>query len=252
MFGTVLAMLNTSACSPTPRAAASRMPRTKPLSRETTVPAAITALEDSSEREAPAGGPLGSRGGRGRALGAGVARLTRPRLTRQRCSADAQHDAAHDHHGEQDAAGDDDVPDQPAHLAGAQAEGERGAELLALRWSPGKMRHVVHARAPLVTSSRRVVRWPGCMLTGVGASRPCTSGLSVRARRPDGDRLLEAVDDGHGQRARAAREGDEVGAGDLHPVHLRRGRSRRGRAPGRRRARASGGRCTTRPAARRR
>ena len=47
MFGTVLAMLNTSACRPAPSAAASRMPRTKPLSRDTIVPAAITALEES-------------------------------------------------------------------------------------------------------------------------------------------------------------------------------------------------------------
>ena len=54
MFGTVFAMLNTSACRPTPRAAASRMVRTKPLIRETTVPAAITALEVSSDFEAAA------------------------------------------------------------------------------------------------------------------------------------------------------------------------------------------------------
>ena len=51
MFGTVLAMLNTSACRPTPSAAASRMPRTKPLIRDTIVPAAITALEESRELE---------------------------------------------------------------------------------------------------------------------------------------------------------------------------------------------------------
>ena len=58
MFGTVLAMLNTSACRPTPRAAASRMPRTKPLSRDTIVPAAITALEESNESEVePEGSP---------------------------------------------------------------------------------------------------------------------------------------------------------------------------------------------------
>ena len=45
MFGTVLAMVKMSACSDRPSAAASRVDRTKPLSRDTTVPAAITALE---------------------------------------------------------------------------------------------------------------------------------------------------------------------------------------------------------------
>ncbi len=49
MFGTVLAIVNTSACSWVPRAAASSALRTKPLSRETTVPAAITALEPRIE-----------------------------------------------------------------------------------------------------------------------------------------------------------------------------------------------------------
>ena len=46
MFGMVLEMLNTSACRPAPSAAASSADRTKPLSRETMVPDAITALEE--------------------------------------------------------------------------------------------------------------------------------------------------------------------------------------------------------------
>src|SRR5688500_15155698 len=46
MFGTVLARLNSSPCRPLPSAAISRAERTKPLIRETTVPAAMTALED--------------------------------------------------------------------------------------------------------------------------------------------------------------------------------------------------------------
>src|SRR5690242_19225570 len=61
MFGIVLAMLNTSACSWTPSAAASSAPRAKPLIRLTTVPAAITALELSTLRDeavpAPVTGP---------------------------------------------------------------------------------------------------------------------------------------------------------------------------------------------------
>ena len=55
MFGTVLAIVNTSACSAVPRAAASMALRTNPLSRETTVPAAITALEDSTLASVRAG-----------------------------------------------------------------------------------------------------------------------------------------------------------------------------------------------------
>ena len=50
MFGIVLAMVNRSACSWLPSAAASSSERTQPLSRETTVPAAITALEASTWR----------------------------------------------------------------------------------------------------------------------------------------------------------------------------------------------------------
>ena len=46
MFGTVLATLNSSPCRPLPRAATSSAERTNPLIRETTVPAAITALEE--------------------------------------------------------------------------------------------------------------------------------------------------------------------------------------------------------------
>src|SRR6478672_8175354 len=45
MFGIVLPIVNRSACSPRPRAAVIMKARAKPLSRETTVPAAITALE---------------------------------------------------------------------------------------------------------------------------------------------------------------------------------------------------------------
>ena len=45
MFGIVLPIVNRSACSCWPRAVASRADRTKPLSRDTTVPAAISALD---------------------------------------------------------------------------------------------------------------------------------------------------------------------------------------------------------------
>ena len=44
MFGIVLAMLNRSACSEAPSAATSRAERMNPLTREKTVPTAITAL----------------------------------------------------------------------------------------------------------------------------------------------------------------------------------------------------------------
>ena len=48
MFGSVLATLKTSACSDAAeRVATSSAARTKPLSRETMVPAAITALFES-------------------------------------------------------------------------------------------------------------------------------------------------------------------------------------------------------------
>src|SRR5919112_2146589 len=50
MFGTVLAIVKTSACSWVPSAAASRVERRNPLSRLTAVPEAITALDDRSER----------------------------------------------------------------------------------------------------------------------------------------------------------------------------------------------------------
>ncbi len=58
MFGIVLAIVNTSACRAWPSAAASRALRTKPLSRETTVPAAITALEDRMLASVPVSDPL--------------------------------------------------------------------------------------------------------------------------------------------------------------------------------------------------
>src|SRR6476619_6379721 len=67
MFGTVFAMLNTSAWSWMPSAAASSAPRAKPLIRLTTVPAAITAVELRTLRElatsSPAGLTVRSRGG---------------------------------------------------------------------------------------------------------------------------------------------------------------------------------------------
>ena len=59
MFGIVFAMLNTSACSWMPSAAASSAPRAKPLIRLTTVPAAITALELRTLRELAAPSPAG-------------------------------------------------------------------------------------------------------------------------------------------------------------------------------------------------
>src|SRR5689334_910998 len=107
MLGTVLAMVNTSACRPMPRAAASRMPRTKPLSREKIVPAAITALDDSSDRDRSEALMRPSPGGPAPAV------LAHP-----------QHDPAHDHHREQQAAGGDHDPDDDADLAGPQREGE--------------------------------------------------------------------------------------------------------------------------------
>ena len=51
MFGIVFAMLNTSACSWIPSAAARSAPRAKPVIRLTTVPAAMTALELRTLRE---------------------------------------------------------------------------------------------------------------------------------------------------------------------------------------------------------
>ena len=57
MLGIVLAIVKTSAWSACPSAAASRALRTKPLSRETTVPAAITALADRMLASAPVSGP---------------------------------------------------------------------------------------------------------------------------------------------------------------------------------------------------
>ena len=50
MFGIVLAIVKMSACSRLPSAAASRIERTYPLIRETTVPAAITALLEMTDR----------------------------------------------------------------------------------------------------------------------------------------------------------------------------------------------------------
>src|SRR3954447_18401666 len=58
MFGIVLAIVNTSACSAVPRAAARSALRTNPLTRDTTVPAAITALEDRMLVSVPAPVPL--------------------------------------------------------------------------------------------------------------------------------------------------------------------------------------------------
>ena len=216
MFGTVLAMLNTSACRLAPRAATSRMLRTKPLSRDTIVPAAITALAESSE--------LWVEGNLGPALPGRLGRdvVAHCSSTRHAVEPDPEHDAAHDHHGEQDAAGDDDVPDQPADLAGAQAEGERGAGVLALGGDRGQ-RHLVHARPRCCTRSRMVVRCAGLHARPVRVSATFTSELSRAGAQPDGDRLLEPVDERHRQRAGAAGEGDEVGAGDLHLVHLRAG-----------------------------
>ena len=62
MFGTVFAIVNTSACSCWPRAAASSALRTKPLSRDTTVPAAISALEVSTLLSVPGPAAAGSAG----------------------------------------------------------------------------------------------------------------------------------------------------------------------------------------------
>src|SRR6476619_6237178 len=50
MFGIALAIVKMSACSRLPSAAASRIERTYPLIRETTVPAAITALLEMTDR----------------------------------------------------------------------------------------------------------------------------------------------------------------------------------------------------------
>src|SRR3569833_1230734 len=115
MFGIVFAMLNTSACSAVPSAAASRVERTKPLSRETTVPAAITALDPITEGWA-ACRPL-----------IGPPRRIRPSLAAPPVLSEATADPAQDHHHEQAAAADQRAPDQLAALAGAQAERQRPA-----------------------------------------------------------------------------------------------------------------------------
>src|SRR4051812_11892569 len=83
MFGTVFAIVNRSACRAVPSAAASIALRTKPLSRETTVPAAIRALDDSTpasvpdvvreELTRPPGGAAAVRGWRAGAAPAGRA-----------------------------------------------------------------------------------------------------------------------------------------------------------------------------------
>ena len=99
MFGTVFAMLNTSACRPTPSAAASSTLRTKPLIRETTVPAAITALEVSSELESSAPASRLAVPGCSWAVAASAVAHCLPRPPA--AAADPQHDAAHDHHDEQ-------------------------------------------------------------------------------------------------------------------------------------------------------
>ena len=60
MFGIVLAIVNTSACTRLPSAAASRIERMKPESREKVVPAAITAELDRMERcSSPGSSPSG-------------------------------------------------------------------------------------------------------------------------------------------------------------------------------------------------
>jgi hypothetical protein len=59
MFGIVFAIVNTSACSWVPRAAASKVERMNPLNRETTVPAAMTALDDRTDGPVAAAGAGG-------------------------------------------------------------------------------------------------------------------------------------------------------------------------------------------------
>ena len=62
-------------------------------------------------------------------------------------------------------------------------------------------------------------------------------GLSVASAEADRDRLVEPVDEGDRRAGRAARERDEVGAGRPATASIcARGRWRRARAPGRRRA----------------
>src|SRR3954454_21298579 len=114
MFGNVFATLKMSACRPVPSAAASSEVRTKPESRETTVPAAMTALEPTTD---------GSPGAWGRSS-APVSLTALPAVLDQ-----AAADPAQDHHDQQGTEGDQHEPDGLADLAGAQAERERGAEL---------------------------------------------------------------------------------------------------------------------------
>ena len=71
MFGIVLAIVNMSACSETPSAATSRVERTKPLSRDTTVPAAITALEARIRSSSRRGHVVVSTGSAASAVSAG-------------------------------------------------------------------------------------------------------------------------------------------------------------------------------------
>src|SRR5690348_5510245 len=115
MFGTVLATLKMSACSFVPSAAASSEVRTKPDTRETIVPAAITALEPTTDGSAA----LGS----GSASGS-VTVLALPAVLHQTSTDPTEH-----HHDEEGAEADQHEPDGLPDLAGPQAEGERCAQL---------------------------------------------------------------------------------------------------------------------------
>ena len=88
MFGTVLAVVKMSACRPLPRAATSRDARAKPVMRERTVPAAITAVFARMARlSEPGASASGSPGGcslMGRSRGHSLAgRGRRRRRTRR-------------------------------------------------------------------------------------------------------------------------------------------------------------------------
>ena len=119
------------------------------------------------------------------------------------------------------------------------AEGERGAGVLALGGRPGTASPRARRRR-CCTCSRSVVRSPGLHADRVRASGPCTLGaVASRARRPTVIGCSRPLTSVTVSEPGAAGERHEVGAGDLHPVHLRCGWWRRGRAPGRPPVRAS-------------
>ena len=154
------------------------MPRTKPLSRDTIVPAAITALEESSDRESAPWSP--DICGWGLAVVCLVARSPgiprRQRWSRMRSVMRRTIITARS------------VP--PAMMMYQISRPTWLVRRLKVSGVPAACPSVVTGEmvtswtpTPLVTRSRRVVRWPGSMLTGSGVAIR-TWALSARARRP--------------------------------------------------------------------